>query len=538
MAFEFPTLSHIFANPMVILLTVYMGVLVIIACVLVVVTLRLHHKNQKTARRWAEMESRWQPLIMQALNGEAWPEQIQSHVRPDENFYFIDYLTRYAEKLSGDSRKRAAELATPYLPKLLSRTKKGDAEQRARAILTLSILAPEGHQERMVDALNDESPLVATMAARALADHGSIEYLEPILDKMERFRSWSQNYLVSMLVSLGKAQPEKLREALVLSHQPNWVKTVILKALTEINDWNTLPLAVQFLQEDAHREVQAASLQFLSRIGHDGLLDLIRKKCRHADFVIRLNAVKALANLGTAEDRELMLQLVYDPSQWIAYQAAQALKSAQDFEDLLQLALSDHPRAELAKEVLFDFESIAVVKFLAQTEHFEMHVPQWLRMVKRKDTRELWVQVQNIFLNKKTSLATQAAIAQHFDLQSPSWLYTAFEKAFLSERHQPNIHLIHALHRIQPLDAIERFKENFFGIEDAMAQYTVFQYLKRKAQPQYLNFYKAIQQALNQAPEKLALTPEQREEIKGEVERLIHKSLLGDNATQRFSSSL
>lgn len=538
MPFALPNLQHVFANPLVLVLTVYMVVLVIVACILVVVTLHLHQKNQRTAKKWAEMEQRWQPLLLKTLGGEMWPEELRAQIYPGEGFYFIDYLTRYAEKLSGESRQRATDLASPYLPQLLKRVKQGDAEQRARAILTLSILAPEGHQNRMVEALEDESPLVSTMAARALAENGSIAHLAPILEKMPRFRSWSQNYLVSMLVSLAKDHPEKLRDALVLSHQPDWVKTVILKALTEIKDWQTLPLAVQFLQEDAHREVQAASLQFLARIGHEGLLDLIRKKCRSEDFVIRLNAVKALSNLGSAEDRELLLHLLEDPSQWIAHQAAQALKSTKHFEDLLAIALSDHPRAELAKEVLYDLESTESVAFLSKTEHFMELAPQWLRKVKRKDTRDQWRQVEKLLLHPKTPQAVKQLIAQHLDTQSPTWLFNTLEKEFLETRHHPTTSLVTALYRLQPNAAVLRFQENFFLIENAEVQAQVFQYIQRKARPEFLGFYKELQNTLRQAPQTLALSSHQQQDIKPQVEQLIHKSLLGEGRTQQLSGDL
>lgn len=535
MPFALPNLQLIFANPLVLMLTIYMVVLAIVACLLVIMTLHLHQKNQRTAQKWAEMETRWQPLLLKTLGGEMWPEELQAQIYPGEGFYFIDYLTRYAEKLSGESRQRATALASPYLPQLLNRVKQGDAEQRARAILTLSILAPEGHQSRMVEALEDESPLVSTMAARALAENGSISHLAPILEKMPRFRSWSQSYLVSMLVSLAKEHPEKLREALVLTHQPNWVKTVIIKALTEIKDWHTLPLAVQFLQEDAHREVQAASLQFLARIGHEGLLDLIRKKCLDEDFVIRLNAVKALANLGNVEDRDRLLHLLHDPSQWIAYQAALALKSTRHFDELLAVALSEHPRSELAREVLYDLESPESVAFLSKTEHFVELAPQWLRKIKRKDTRDQWRQVEKILLHPQTPLTVKQLIAQHLDQQSPIWLFQTLEKEFLETRHHPAPSLITALYRLQPDTAVRCFQDNFFLIENAAVQFQVFQYIQRKARPEFLAFYKQLQTTLRQQPQTLALSPGQQQEMQPQVEQLIHKSLLGEGRTQRLS---
>ena len=92
MPFALPNLQHVFANPLVLVLTVYMVVLVIVACILVVVTLHLHQKNQRTAKKWAEMEQRWQPLLLKTLGGEMWPEELRAQIYPGEGFYFIDYF--------------------------------------------------------------------------------------------------------------------------------------------------------------------------------------------------------------------------------------------------------------------------------------------------------------------------------------------------------------------------------------------------------------------------------------------------------------
>lgn len=87
---------------------------------------------------------------------------------------------------------------------------------------------------------------------------------------------------------------------------------------------------------------------------------------------------------------------------------------------------------------------------------------------------------------------------------------------------------------MQPLSAIILFKDNFFAIEDPGLQYEIFQYIKQKPRHEYLSFYKKVQAALLHTPERLAI--QKHSDIKQDVERLIHKSLLGEGLTRPFQA--
>lgn len=515
-------------NPLLLGLLLYIVILLVVAISLIFITIRLHRANQKKAQQWASMEARWQPLMMKVLSGDDWPEHIQSAIGPGEGLFFIDFLMRYAEKLQGNSKNMVAELAAPYMPRLLNNLRTGDAEQRARAIITLAALTPDQHQREIVEALNDNSPLVSMLAARSLAENHSIDHLQPILNKMERFRSWSPSFLISMLVSLAKEQPEILREALLDPHQADWVKTVLMKALTELNDWQALPLAAQCLELDVNRELQAAALQFVAKIGHEGLVEMVRKKCDHPDFVVRLHAVKALASLGSEIDRGLLLHLLRkDDSQWIAYQAAQALKATGSQEVLYAVSVSEHPRAELAREVLYDLESWETILFLVQHAPFADYVPQWMRSIKRRDIRDNWRQVQNVLLSDQSHLEVRMAIAKALDPQVPDWLFEAVLQDLLNQRQTPPLHLILAIYQMRPAQASAYFKQWFYEIEDPDIQFQVILKLLESPGREHLSFYKELQSRLEGSREGLKnLSDNLLKQIQAKTQRAIHEGLL------------
>lgn len=527
------TLFHwLWQSPLLLGLVVYIAILLGVAFALFVTTLNLHKANERKARQWQAMEDRWKPLMMKVISGEKWPQSVHDQIKSHESLFFIDFLMRYADKLHGQSRKRVTQLAEPYLSLLLKRLHKGDAEQRARAILTLSVLAPEQHNQRLAQALEDPSPLVAMLAARSLAENKSLEYLKPILDKMPRFRSWSQNFLISMLKSLAQQHPEVLREALLDPSRPDWVKTIILKALTDLSDWQSLPLAAQFLEENGDRDLQAAALQFIARIGHAGLADLVRKKLDDPDFVIRLNAVKALSSLGDLSDGERLLALLKeDPSQWIAYQAAQALKVTRNLESLYQVASTQNPRTELAKEVLYDLDSWETIEFLIRLPGFIEYVPQWIRTVKRRDIRDAWKQVQNALLSPQAHLSVQQKMAHELDNKAPDWLFQSLLQAFLEQRNAPPKYLSQALINANPERASQVFIKWFYEVHNADSQYHLFCLLAADPRSESVSFFKDLQKRLQENPELFSqYTDLQQKELRAQTQKAVHQSLLNTGA--------
>lgn len=485
-------------------LVIYILILLVFALGLVGLTIYLHRSNERKAQKWTELEKAWEPLIGKIITKSISVAQVHQQINVEQGLFFVDFLTRYSMRLSGASRQTLEALAAPWLPKLAERVSDGDEEQRARAVFTLSALAPEHYRIVIASALEDPVPLVSMLAAHSLAENHAIEYLNVLLKHMDRFRAWSPGYLTSMLVELGKPYPEKLRQALLEHDYPIWIQTVVLRALSELNDLASVPLAAELLASDTDPELQAAALDVLAKLGYEQHKERVRQKCRDPRFVIRLHAVKALTRLGDAQDLPLFESLLNDPSQWVAFQAAQGLKAIEALDLLEQIADSEHPRAELAQQVLYNLDSDALLLSSAQSARFVKRVPQWMRNVIRKPSSAAWQRVQGVLFNAQTHPEVRMAIAEALTPDASAVMQPLIKRQLsLSQEADPS-YLYRALYQLNPLGSLETLRQQFFDISSEPARLEIMGLLLRHRTPTTQNFVLELRQRLENGLERSA----------------------------------
>ncbi len=334
------------------LLAVTIAVLLILVLIFALLTIALRLRNIRKAELWQQLEARWEPLVLDVMTGERTPDDARRFVADKHIFYFVDYLLRFADRFRGLEAAVIPELARPYLPRLAARIAKADPPRRARAIRTLSRLGMEDYADVIVQALDDPSPLVAMIAARALASKDHPQYAGAVLARLDRFDTWNLNYLVSMLSAMGSEITPELRRTLADARVPPQTRAVAAGALRELNDYESGPLAVQVLETETERELLAAALRLVGDVGTPEHLDPIRRLCRTEDPVVRGFALRALGHLGTSDDLQLLKQGVEDNSQWVALHAARGLRNMGGDHLLEEMLASGHHQRELVQQVL------------------------------------------------------------------------------------------------------------------------------------------------------------------------------------------
>ncbi len=485
------------ATRMLLGLVLYILLLLLIALGLVALTIQLHRNNERKAQKWQSLEQTWDPLLAQVVTGAMPIARLHEQIKPGEGLFFVDFLTRYSLRLAGTSRHLIESLAAPWLQTLAERLKTGDEEQRARAVFTLSTLAPEHYRNQIASCLEDQVPLVSMLAARSLAENHATEFLELLLMYMDRFRAWSPAYLTSLLVEISKPDPSRLRLALSSGAHPVWIQTLTLRALSELNDLETLPRAVLLLETGSDPELQAAALDLIGRLGTPQHKALAIEKSRSSDFVVRLHAVKALNRLADSSDETLLTQLLTDESQWIAYQAARALKSIEALDALEKMAESEHPRAELAQQVLYDLDSEKQLLAAAQRPAFVKRVPIWVRTALRRQSSAAWMRLQHLLLAPQTHPDVKLAIAAELSPQADV-LQPAILRQLASVQHeQAPAYLYRALYQLNPKASLETLRQHFFLVEDEPAQIEILQLMLKHHTPVTENFVTELRQKLS-----------------------------------------
>lgn len=319
---------------------------------LAIVAVALRISNDSIARRWTRLEKRWEPLSLEVVVGLTPPERLWALVGRKDRLRFVNYLLRFAKRVSGSERRIVDDLAAPYLDLLLPQLTRRTPERRARAVQTLSTLGSRRYMDVILRALDDASPLVAMVAARSLARTGSPEYAAGILGRMHRFDQWRPSFLASMLATMGPAVAPALRQALADRGYAPGVRAVAADALRELHDYVSADAAALVLDESTDRNLLAATLNLMAHVGRAEHLPAIRRHASSEEPILRARAITALGHVGAAEDLPFIVGAFHDDSSWVVLRAGEALLEAGATDKLTALARLESPRAQMAQQLL------------------------------------------------------------------------------------------------------------------------------------------------------------------------------------------
>ena len=323
---------------------------VAVGLALVAVALRI--SNDSKARRWARLERRWEPLSLEVVVGLTPPERLWALVGRKDRLRFVNYLLRFAKRVSGSERRIVDDLAAPYLDLILPQLTRRTPERRARAVQTLSTLGSRPYMNVILRALDDPSPLVAMVAARSLARTGNPENAAAILSRMHRFDQWRPSFLASMLATMGPAVAPALRKALAYKGYAPGVRAVAADALRELHDYVSADAAALVLEESTDRNLIAATLNLMAHVGRAEHLPAVRRHATSTEAILRARAIAALGHVGAAEDLPFIVGAFHDDSAWVVLRAGEALLEAGATDKLAALARMETPRARLAQQLL------------------------------------------------------------------------------------------------------------------------------------------------------------------------------------------
>lgn len=309
-----------------------------LALALAVYAVILRLANDRKARRRRELEGRWEePLLAAMTDPEALPG-LWDRVEERHRLHFVDYVLRFARRVRGDERTLLEAAAAPYLDLLVPRLSHRQTAIRVRAVQTLGHLGLPRFTGAVLGALDDPATLVAMVAARALARPEYVEHADALVGRLERFRRWSPGYLASLLAGIGPGAAELLRSTLADAGRAPWVRAVAAEALRQLADPAAADVAARVVEREGERELVAAALRLLARVGRPDHAAAVRGLTGSTDFVLRSGALTALGELGGEEDVPLLLEAVGDPSPWVAIHAARALRAGGRLDALAALA--------------------------------------------------------------------------------------------------------------------------------------------------------------------------------------------------------
>lgn len=309
--------------------------------------------NDRKAARLRALEESWRPDVLAAtLSPTADATALIARIEPKNALFFVDYLMRYVRQVRGEERTRAAALARTFLPGIEGRLHDLDPKRRARAVHTLGLLGAPAYGDEIVAALDDASPLVCMIAARALARPEYGARADAVVAHLHRFDAWSLNFLAALVACIGPAAAAALRRTLADAAAVPRVRAVAAHSLRYLRDPGAADDAARILSVESDLDLRSACLELIHSFGRPEHLEAVRPFCDSPDEVLKSHAIGVLGRLGGPEDVKILVGALGSPSTWIALRAARALKERGAVQPLQRLAASSDARAGLAQEVL------------------------------------------------------------------------------------------------------------------------------------------------------------------------------------------
>ena len=317
--------------------------------------LRLRHDARR--RRWARLSAAWEGPVLRALADVDLAPRVHEAVEPKYRLHFVRFVLEYSRRVRGEERSALRELARPYLAPLAERTRSRRAEVRVRAVQTLGTLGLPDYEREVLAGLDDESPVVAMVAARALAREEFPQHAAPVLARIHRFEDWNLRFLAAMLAAMGPEIGGELRRNLADPGRPSWVRTVDAEALRMQMDPAAGDVAAALLDAGQDPELLVALLRLLEVVGRPQHAVAVRSLCDTRHVMVRAHALHALGVLGDESDVPRLLDGMNDASPWVALHAARGVRAAGAGQILTHIATSGHPRALLAAQVMNEEEA-------------------------------------------------------------------------------------------------------------------------------------------------------------------------------------
>ncbi len=310
------------------ILLVSIGIITLCAVAFVGASVVLRARNNRIARRWAKLEARWDPVMLDVLSGTAPVDALEVLVGPEEGRRFVEYLMRYARRIRGAERVLITGLAGPHLYLVSGDLANGNVERRARAAQMLGELGPVRYRSDLFAALDDRAPLVVMIAAVALSRHYRAADVLQLIQSVNRLSLLTNRMLVSMFQRLGPESAWAFRQTLADRAQSPKLRSVAAKVLAAFNDQDATAIAAAVAEEADDVDLRVATLQVLERVGSVEHLPLARQLVKDPVAAVRGSAIKILGKLGGEEDVPILVDALEDPVSWVAIHAAEGLRRA------------------------------------------------------------------------------------------------------------------------------------------------------------------------------------------------------------------
>lgn len=307
-------------------------------------------------RRERRFIGQWQPLLAECIYRT--PEILPA-IPTAMQYAFLKLWVYHLESMKGAARRNLVQLANAagvheIVSDMIHHT---NLRKQLIAVVALGHLGDKTRWRDLCLLVTDASPILSLAAARALLEIDAAATLAWLITVIAAREDWPIAKVSTILKDIG---PDRLTLPLIAATESaaaseDTVRQVprLLRLMDLVHTERAAPAVHRILGKTSDAEVIAAALRLLQDPRD---LPLLRAFTGHENWIVRINAVRALGRIGMPEDLKLLTDMLSDEHWWVRYHAARALialpfTTIQEL-DMIRATLPDPYAADMLAEAI------------------------------------------------------------------------------------------------------------------------------------------------------------------------------------------
>ena len=299
--------------------------LAVCSVLLIMIVVLIRYIDDRFKKKVSSFSEQYSALFFSYIGSETNPEDFLAQIPQTYINILLIFMQDYFQTLSGKELESLQKLIndTWIYDLLIDGLNSHSWKKKLRAIYLGGVSDNYKIKPYLKDFLSQKNPLIFYHSARSLARMNAIEFAERILSGASMHKEISQDILVSIFLEF---KPEVCNYLLKRIHiEDDGYKVVIVKILRHFNYRTASSEIDKIISGTKSKILILEMIKYAGQIECLEALDTVKSFLNNEDSDIKIEAIKAVANIAGNNEVNSIASNIFDKSEQVQIDTAETL---------------------------------------------------------------------------------------------------------------------------------------------------------------------------------------------------------------------
>jgi len=353
--------SQFTSSELILIILIFIFLLSVITLFIYAIYLKIRYNakeryRQKKISIWEEtlLHQLYSDDISHLFSMESETREIVFNVKQRDFMIFGEFIENYLVDLRGEEYDKIVTFlkVIGFDDILMKALRKRSKLQRAYAAHFLGLMKYKKAESKLLELINDPSPVVYLNAFEALNKIGSEKNLLEIIKNVIADERIGQTKVIEIILSYGGVVDSVLMSLLNDKNLSDKSRRLIVDILSQRSVFESVPLILNLARSTTDIELKIGCIKAMGIFEDPQCLGFLMENLTDDNWIVRSQAVKAIGLIGDEKAVQSIKYLIHsDENYWVIYYGAQALKRIRHSGRAILTEIMENPPHPLAGEV-------------------------------------------------------------------------------------------------------------------------------------------------------------------------------------------